>query len=212
MTEELFEIIVGDNPTLGDESARAQLLRAAIRHLLRDDESSIRVLQMSRQIGMSASVIYSNFGSRQGLVDAAYLEIYRSVTAASRRNLAALADAVRTREDLEARWAPGAQSPEHEHRQALRRRLRLQVLGKTISRRRLAESVFAERRVYQGELADYFQGLIDAGVVRSPLSARQLAAFHLGLHVARAVDDASGDALSADEWSMVKRVVFGFAG
>ncbi len=208
-TEELFDLIVADGPALREETPRALLLRAAIRHLLRDDESSIRVLQMSREIGMSASVIYSNFGSRQGLVDAAYLEIYRSVTSASRANLAELAGRVRTREDLAARWASGSEAPEYQRRQALRRRVRMQVLGKTLTRRRLAEKVFVERRTYQTELTDYFQSLVDAGVLRSPLSARQLAAFHIGLHLVRAVDDVSGDPLTNDEWTMVKRVVFG---
>ncbi len=205
--DELVNVIVADNPQLRDGSARALLLGAAIRRLIDGDEASIRVLDVSNEISMSPSVIYSNFGSRQGLIDAAYLEIYRSVTAASYRvidEIASSSDATA----LAARWSPGFDTEERLHRQAVRRRVRLRVLAAAITRRRLQRDVVREREAYQASLTSMFADLQRRGVLVTTLSARQLAVVHEGLDLVRAIDETMPTPLSADEWNEVKRVVF----
>ena len=205
--DELVNVIVADNPQLRDGSARALLLGAAIRRLIDGDEASIRVLDISNEISMSPSVIYSNFGSRQGLIDAAYLEIYRSVTAASYRvidEIASSSDATA----LAARWSPGFDTEERLHRQAVRRRVRLRVLAAAITRRRLQRDVVREREAYQASLTSMFADLQRRGVLVTTLSARQLAVVHEGLDLVRAIDETMPTPLSADEWNEVKRVVF----
>ena len=205
--DELVNVIVADNPQLRDGSARALLLGAAIRRLIDGDEASIRVLDVSNEISMSPSVIYSNFGSRQGLIDAAYLEIYRSVTAASYRDIDEIASSFDATA-LAARWSPGFDTEERLHRQAVRRRVRLRVLAAAITRRRLQRDVVREREAYQASLTSMFADLQRRGVLVTTLSARQLAVVHEGLDLVRAIDETMPTPLSADEWNEVKRVVF----
>ena len=205
--DELVNVIVADNPQLRDGSARALLLGAAIRRLIDGDEASIRVLDVSNEISMSPSVIYSNFGSRQGLIDAAYLEIYRSVTAASYRVIDEIASSF-DETALAARWSPGFDTEERLHRQAVRRRVRLRVLAAAITRRRLQRDVVREREAYQASLTSMFADLQRRGVLVTTLSARQLAVVHEGLDLVRAIDETMPTPLSADEWNEVKRVVF----
>jgi AcrR family transcriptional regulator len=58
------------------ESTRRILLDATAARLANTDESELRIADICRDTGFSSSVIYSNFGSRQGLIDAAFLEMY----------------------------------------------------------------------------------------------------------------------------------------
>ncbi len=205
--DELVNVIVADNPQLRDGSARSLLLGAAIRRLIDGDEASIRVLDISNEISMSPSVIYSNFDSRQGLIDAAYLEIYRSVTAASYRVIDEIASSADSTA-LAVRWSPGFDTDERLHRDAVRRRVRLRVLAAAITRRRLQRDVVREREAYQASLTSMFADLQRRGVLVTTLSARQLAVVHEGLDLVRAIDETMPTPLSADEWNEVKRVVF----
>ena len=205
--DELVNVIVADNPQLRDGSARSLLLGAAIRRLIDGDEASIRVLDISNEISMSPSVIYSNFDSRQGLIDAAYLEIYRSVTAASYRAIDEIASSADSTA-LAVRWSPGFDTDERLHRDAVRRRVRLRVLAAAITRRRLQRDVVREREAYQASLTSMFADLQRRGVLVTTLSARQLAVVHEGLDLVRAIDETMPTPLSADEWNEVKRVVF----
>ncbi len=206
--EEFFEVILADSPQLRDGSARAMLLGAAIRRLIDDDETSIRVLEMSNEIGMSPSVIYSNFGSRQGLIDAAYLEIYRSVTTASYRTIDEIESTIDSPATMAARWAPGADSEERLHRQMVRRRVRLRVLASALTRRRLQRDVNREREAYQDALTALFARLQERGVLATTLNAKQLAVVHEGLNLIRTIDEAMPAPLTADEWNQVKLVLF----
>ncbi len=205
--DELFSVIVADGPQLRDGSARALLLGAAIRRLIDGDEASIRVLDLSNEIAMSPSVIYSNFGSRQGLIDAAYLEIYRSVTAASYRIIDDVAASPDTN-SLATRWSPVSDGEDHRQRQSMRRRVRLRVLAAALTRRRLLRDVTRERESYQGALTSLFADLQRRGVLVATLSAKQLAVVHEGLDLVRAIDETMPSPLSADEWNEVKRVLF----
>ncbi len=205
--DELFSVIVADGPQLRDGSARALLLGAAIRRLIDGDEASIRVLDLSNEIAMSPSVIYSNFGSRQGLIDAAYLEIYRSVTAASYRIIDDVAASPDTN-SLATRWSPASDGEDHRQRQSMRRRVRLRVLAAALTRRRLLRDVTRERESYQGALTSLFADLQRRGVLVATLSAKQLAVVHEGLDLVRAIDETMPSPLSADEWNEVKRVLF----
>ncbi len=63
----------------GDERARVTrraLIEAAARRLETSDESELRIADVCADTGYSSSVIYSNFRSRQGLVDAALLDLF----------------------------------------------------------------------------------------------------------------------------------------
>ncbi len=207
--DDLFEVILTDSPQLRDGSPRSALLGAAIRRLIHDDETSIRVLQISGEIGMSPSVVYSNFGSRQGLVDAAYLQIFRSVTNASYATIDAIAATVDSAGAMAARWTPGAESEERLHRQSIRRRVRLRVVAASLTRRRLSREVNHERERYQQASTALFADLQRRSILPTSLSAKQLAVVHEGLNLIRAVDETMPSPLSADEWNEVKAVLFG---
>ena len=62
------------------EATRDAVLEVAAQALWRRDEGSLRIADICQSTNLSSSVIYNNFRSRQGLIDAAYLSIYESMT------------------------------------------------------------------------------------------------------------------------------------
>lgn len=206
---EALSLVMETSPELAAGGARAAVLGATIRHLLERDEAHLRLQDMTRAAGLSTTPVYTYFRSRQGLVDAAYFEIYRAVMNHSRLNLERLGSEVDSRATLAARWSPGGRDPEELRRDAIRRRLRLMVLAKTLTRPKLAVLVQEEHRCYEVQLASTFERWRAEGIITSPLSARQLAAFHVGTHIIRAVDEALEGPLAHDEWEQIKALVFG---
>ncbi len=57
-------------------STRQLLIDATALRLLETDESELRIADICEDTGFSSSVIYSNFRSRQGLIDATFLQFY----------------------------------------------------------------------------------------------------------------------------------------
>ena len=58
------------------ERTRDVVLEMVTAMLWHQDETELRIADVCRATGLSSSVIYNHFGSRQGLVDAAYLSLY----------------------------------------------------------------------------------------------------------------------------------------
>ena len=63
-----------------ERSASDALIEATVRRLWVADEGEVRILDICQETGLSTSVIYGHFRSRQGLIDAALLTILTEVT------------------------------------------------------------------------------------------------------------------------------------
>jgi AcrR family transcriptional regulator len=61
-------------------STRQLLIEATSRRLWQEDESDLRILDICKETNLSTSVIYGHFRSRQGLIDASLLHLFRLVT------------------------------------------------------------------------------------------------------------------------------------
>src|ERR1700678_4066206 len=61
-------------------STRELLIQATSKRLWQEDESDLRILDICKETNLSTSVIYGHFRSRQGLIDASLLHLFRLVT------------------------------------------------------------------------------------------------------------------------------------
>ena len=207
---ELLRYVVEHNETLREDGPRSRVLVATIEALLSGDESEIGVTRLSRQAGYSTTPIYQHFGSRRELIDEAYLEIFRAAGRASHERIASFLSEVSTREELDARWSRVGKSPQQLRDDHVRRRLRFIVLAKAATRPELTLLIHAENERFQKEMIAAVDQCRARGVITSPLSSRQLAKFHVGLHLMRATDEEfSENPLTDDEWLGVKRFIFG---
>jgi AcrR family transcriptional regulator len=59
---------------------KQKILRAAMDQLLKEDDTEFRISDIVKLTGLTATSIYAYFGSRQGLIDEAYLQVYREIS------------------------------------------------------------------------------------------------------------------------------------
>ena len=188
---------------------RSAVLDAACQHLWRGDESTLRVDEIRQLTGYSTSVIYSYFRSRQGLVDAAYLEIYRQLTS----DLVdvfrhATADAA-SAEDLKKFLSSGYHDLERRTFWADRRRMRMRVATAALSRRSMREEFSRIHSEYMANVTTVFAELQRRGVAGTHLSARQIAATFEGILLYHAINDVVENSVDDDGWLDVMMAVVG---
>ena len=66
---------------------RQKILQVAIDLLLKGDDTELRISDVCKVTDSTATSIYAYFGSRQGLIDEAYLELYRIISIALQETL-----------------------------------------------------------------------------------------------------------------------------
>ena len=188
---------------------RAAVLDAACQHLWRGDESTLRVADIRQLTGYSTSVIYSYFRSRQGLIDAAYLEIYRQITSdlvdVFRHSMADAA----TPSDLRDFLNSGDNNPVRRAFWEERRRMRMRVATAALSRPAMKREFRLVHEEYLTNVTTIFAELQRRGVAGTLLSARQIAVTLEGFHLYYAINDAVGDSVDDDGWIDIVMLVVG---
>ena len=66
---------------------KLRVLNEAMRILSEGPESELRIADIYERTGLSSSVIYSYFRSRDGLIDAAYIELFKEASMKTSANL-----------------------------------------------------------------------------------------------------------------------------
>jgi AcrR family transcriptional regulator len=154
-------------------TTREAVLNYAVNYLWASDESDLRILDCSSKTGHSPSVIYAHFRSRVGLIDAAYVEIYRTLTTVVYDGLKEAASKCK---------APG-QFVDILHKQMLeparwpfvlkRRELRLRIKSICLVRSSLRKSIAAVDTEFDPLYLQVWQELIDANQLGNTLSAAE---------------------------------------
>ena len=174
---------------------RDLVLKVAVELLWRHDETELRIIDVCHDSGLSSSVIYSYFGSRQGLVDTAYLHIYRHVTTefiTTMHEAVASHDASLINQYLEEQSADPAR---REYWRACRH-MRLRVATAALARPGLRQEFAKLQDAYFVALTGVFEGLQQKRIVGNLFDAHQLALLFEGLLLYRSFNDI---ALNPDE-------------
>ena len=157
-----------------DDTAQV-VLDAVCRQLWSADEGMLRIAEVCADTELSSSVIYNHFRSRQGLIDAAYLEIYRHMTADLLALVTRLLADVTTNEELRHVILSQSEDPER-HRSWMRgRHMRLRITTAALARESLQSQFGPLQQRYLDGLAALFVDLQQRGVVGDLLTPRQLA-------------------------------------
>ena len=157
-----------------DDTAKV-VLDAVCRQLWQADEGMLRIADVCAETDLSSSVIYNHFRSRQGLIDAAYLQIYRQMTADLLVLITRLLADVTSNEGLRHVIQSEADDPER-HRSWMRsRHMRLRITTAALARESLQSHFGPLQQKYLDGLAALFVDLQQRGVVGDLLNSRQLA-------------------------------------
>lgn len=184
---------------LAPAETSTRLLDAAIEVIERDGEASVRVRDVAATAGVTYSAVQFHFGGRSGLIEAAYLELYRRelffmmksfaerITVASSPHH--FADAVR--EILTLFFRP---------ERAGVRSHRAQILGAAAVRPALAANLADVHRDSFGAIADILDKPHRLGWLRPDLEPAAMIAVFLAITNGRMLVELGDTGVNLDDW------------
>jgi AcrR family transcriptional regulator len=186
---------------LRESSTRELLIEATSRRLWKVDENEIRILDICRETNLSTSVIYAHFGSRQGLIDASLLRVFRVVSDEFVENLTiAVAGPHSTGSFLDT-WQERLTNPDYKLTVIAQRRMFFRVSASALSRPTLRSGFLALYDNYMTRVDTLCEELVCRELLGAQLTGHQWALFLEGQMLSRAFHDLSSELNNHDDWN-----------
>lgn len=183
-----------------DRTTRDVLIEATARRLWATDESELRILDICQETGLSTSVIYGHFRSRQGLIDAALLHILAEVTDGIVEDIAALRDGPHPTGEFLGTLHRFVTDPARERAHTVNRQVYLRISATALARPSLRPGYLAIYGDYLARCADLYDDVVRRGLLSDRLTGRQWALLLEGQMVSRALHDLDSDWDDQDDW------------
>ncbi len=183
-----------------ERSARDALIDATVRRLWAADEGEVRILDICQETGLSTSVIYGHFRSRQGLIDAALLTILTEVTDGVIRGIEEVVDGPHPTGRLLDSLHAYLTDPAREHHLTRNRQAYLRVAATAVARTSLRPGFLEVYSRYLGRSGELYDEAVARGLLPGILTGRQWALLLESLMVARAVHDLDADWDDQGDW------------
>ena len=176
------------------------VLDAVAERLMTADESLIRIPEICEATGVNYGSVYHHFGSREGVIDAAYNMIFSKLVEEDMAIIREATDSVVTLEEYIAAILPIVATMNSGPERTARRALRVRIVSAAMTRPEL-HTLIGET---QSRLTEEWRRLIflaqDRQWLRDDVPATFLAAFLQIIVFGRALDDTSHTPLDEAEW------------
>ena len=152
------------------------VLNEAINLLKNVQEHEFRIADIYENTGVSSSVIYSYFRSREGLIDAAYLKMYEILCVISQETLTGYFQIPTTEDSPTIYSVPidHLESQMYESRMQ-NRRLRLKIVARIVTSKKFANSCREIHSNHISKLVSTFDGLKRNNKISNGMLSDQLA-------------------------------------
>jgi AcrR family transcriptional regulator len=177
--------------------------------LIKADESLIRIPEICEATGVNYGSVYHHFGSREGVIDAAYHQIFTKLAEEDIATLQMVSVASKTFDEylvaLQGLIGTFASSDERRARRALRAR----IVAASMMRPELQHLIGDT----QSRLTSELESIVDYGQQREwlnrNLSAHSVAVLIQVLLVGRTLDDVSTTPIANAEWEVAMAALLG---
>ena len=183
-----------------DRSARDALVEATARRLWAADEGELRILDICQETGLSTSVIYGHFRSRQGLVDAALLTILTEVTDGIVEGIEGVLDGPHPTGRFLDSLHRYVTDPTLEREHTRNRQAYFRVAASALARPSLRPGFLEVYARYMGRCGELYDGAVGRGLLPASLTGRQWALLLESQMVARALHDLDADWDDQGDW------------
>ncbi len=171
-----------------------------MRRLWEGDEGEVRILDICQETGLSTSVIYGHFRSRQGLVDAALLTILTEITDGIVRGIEGILDGPHPTGRMLDSLHDYVTDPALEREHTKNRQAYVRVAATALARPSLRPGFLEVYARYMGRCAELYDEAVARGLLPATLTGRRWALLLESQMVARALHDLDADWDDQGDW------------
>ena len=185
------------------------VLSHSVDMLIARQENDFRIADVCEVSGVSSSVIYSYFRSREGLIDSTYAEIFKRVAAKAEGTLQNLFAAVTKADQVTGAFVETASNAEVRNAWASNRNLRLRVSAHAVSCPSFMKVFSPLALEHFHRVTELFEVLISKGIILSHHTAEECARSYEGLQLSWALHEGISNTDLTNEWVHIFRRTFG---
>jgi AcrR family transcriptional regulator len=184
------------------------VLDAVAERLMTGDELLIRIPEICEATGVNYGSVYHHFGSREGVIDAAYDMIFSRLVEEDIRTFAAVNESVETLDEYLQVMSPIVSRLSSGPERKARRAMRFRIVAAASTRPRLKEMIGASQARLTEDLCTLTAFAQSKKWLRDDLSPKALSVLFQILVFGRALDDVSSDPIEETVWEQTIGVLF----
>ena len=185
------------------------VLDQSVELLIARQDNDFRIADVCEVSGLSSSVIYSYFRSREGLIDSTYAEIFKKVAAKAEGTLQNLFASVTKTDQVTGTFVETASNAEVRNAWASNRNLRLRVSAHAVSCPSFMKVFSPLALEHFHRVTELFEVLISKGIILSHHTAEECARSYEGLQLSWALHEGISNTDLTNEWVHIFRRTFG---
>jgi AcrR family transcriptional regulator len=189
----------------------AKAVEAVAERLLTEDETLIRIPEICEATGVNYGSVYHHFGSREGLIDAAYLHLFEQTAREDVDKMLAIAQVASTKDEFLRNLRGVLRASVADPGRTERRKMRVRILAAALTRPELQEMIAEIQDGVSRDLAEMVTIGQNNGWFRNDLDARAIGVMFQVVVIGRVLDDVSSTPLTEEQWGpVVARALGGF--
>ena len=183
------------------------VLDAVGERLIKGDESLIRIPEICEATGVNYGSVYHHFGSREGVIDAAYHQMFMKLAEEDLATLQLVSVSSKTFEEYLAAMQGLVGTFTSSDLRRARRALRARIVAASMMRPELRELIGATQSRLTSELESIVQYGQEHEWLSRELSAHSIAVLIQVLLIGRTLDDVSSTPIDTSEWEATMAVL-----
>ena len=184
------------------------VLEAVSERLMVSDEILIRIPEICESTGVNYGSVYHHFGSREGVIDAAYSLIFSKMVEEDLVSLRQINESLETFDEYVDAIRPVLERISSGEDRVLRRAIRSRIVAAAITRPELRVLIGVNQARLTKELFRIAEFAQLRGWMRRDVSAHSIAMLMQAVLLGRTLDDISTDPISDGEWEQTLVALF----
>jgi AcrR family transcriptional regulator len=184
------------------------VLEAVSERLMVSDEMLIRIPEICESTGVNYGSVYHHFGSREGVIDAAYSLIFSRIVEEDVAALRQVNESVTTIDEYVDAVRPVLERISNTEERAIRRAIRSRIVAAAIMRPDLRGMIGINQARLTKELLRVAEFGQEREWMRRDVSAHSIAMLMQAVLLGRTLDDLSLEPISDAEWEQTLIAVF----
>ena len=179
------------------------VLDAVIERLDHGDESLIRIPEICEATGVNYGSVYHHFGSREGVIDAAYEWMFIGLVNEDIAAIRNISETASTLQEYVEAMQPLLLALAAGDARSTRRARRVRIVAAAIARPELRTLIGEIQSELSADLTELVKHGQDQGWIRSDIPPNAIAVFFLALVFGRNLDDVSATPIPQGDWDLM---------